>query len=131
VFRVVVCDGGERQGELFGGLHTDDDADCRTALRANNYPSTSVTHPIVQVRKRALILAYRGEKQMALKFEANVSPSVAQRLLDVSSSRPVTAERVNRLPPLRRALVRTFEELLARGVGEDEAVAVVRARRNG
>lgn len=68
---------------------------------------------------------------MALKFEANVSPSVAQRLLDVSSSRPVTAERVNRLPPLRRALVRTFEELLARGVGEDEAVAVVRARRNG
>jgi len=66
---------------------------------------------------------------MALAFDLEVSRTVARRLLN--GERPLTLARVDGLPPLKRALVRTFEELLARGVGEDEAVAVVRARRNG
>jgi|GEM_PF-4921237 len=128
-FRIVVCGDEERQGDLFSGLHGDDDADARAHMHEVPWPSTTAQRTLVQVGNRALRLAYRNDKQMALAFDLEVSRTVARRLLN--GERPLTLARVDGLPPLKRALVRTFEELLARGVGEDEAVAVVRARRNG
>lgn len=131
VFRVVVCGEERAQGELFGEVHADHRADSREHTHEVPGPVTSVACPSVQVRKRALRLAYEKEKQLALAIDLHCSRQVVQRLLDVDSPRPVTAERVDRLPPLRRAIVRTFEELLARGVSDEDAVAVVRARKVG
>ena len=129
VFRVVVCGDEERQGELFGEVHGEHRADEHPTLRGDDSHRKGVARTAAQVSARALHLAYESQKEFHVEITGEQSSTVASRLW--RGERSFTETYAGRLPPLRRALVRTFEDLLARGVSDEDAVAVVRARKVG